>query len=169
MSIHKVSIRRTALALATFGVLHGTVVLAATTGSGAVSAITATANAVSDASVNNAKVMEAVSVVAAGETRQIQKVTIEDIKVLPPGSSPLKAIDKLPGVNFQAADPWGAYEWSTQITLHGFDQSRLGFTLDGIPLGNMSYGVTNGLQITRAITSDNISVVELAQGFTLFC
>jgi iron complex outermembrane receptor protein len=73
-------------------------------------------------------------------------------------------LDKLPGVNFQSADPWGAYEWSTQITLHGFDQSRLGFTLDGIPLGNMSYGTTTGLQVTRAISSDNLSTVELAQG-----
>ncbi len=165
MSLHKVSIRRTALALATFGVLHGTVLLAATTDSTAVPAVTATTNATSsDAGASNAKTMEAVSVVATGETRQIQKVTSEDIKALPPGSSPLKAIDKLPGVNFQAADPWGAYEWSTQITLHGFDQSRLGFTLDGIPLGTMSYGVINGLQITRAITSDNISTVELAQG-----
>ena len=163
MSLHKVSIRRTALALATLGTLYGGALLAATT-DGVAAAVTATANATSDASANNAKTMEAVSVVATGETRQIQKVTIEDIKALPPGSSPLKAIDKLPGVNFQAADPWGAYEWSTQITLHGFDQSRLGFTLDGIPLGNMSYGVTNGLQITRAITSDNISIVELAQG-----
>lgn len=67
-------------------------------------------------------------------------------------------------MQFQAADPWGAYEWSTQITLHGFDQSRLGFTLDGIPLGTMGYGVTNGLQVTRAITSENIATVELAQG-----
>ncbi|MEE7559208.1 TonB-dependent receptor, partial [Xanthomonas sp. Kuri4-2] len=108
--------------------------------------------------------LDAVSVVAQGTTRQIQRVTRQDIEKLPPGSSALKAIEKLPGVQFQAADPWGAYEWSTQLTLHGFDQSRLGYTLDGIPLGNMSYGVTNGLQVTRAITSENIGSVELAQG-----
>src|SRR5205823_5443759 len=81
-----------------------------------------------------------------------------------PGTSALKALDKLPGVQFQSADPWGAYEWSTQITLHGFDQSRLGFTLDGIPLGTMGYGVTDGLQVTRAITTENLATVELAQG-----
>ncbi|WP_434028738.1 TonB-dependent receptor [[Pseudomonas] boreopolis] len=108
--------------------------------------------------------LDAISVVAQGSTRQVQRVTRQDIERLSPGSSALKAIDKLPGVQFQAADPWGAYEWSTQITLHGFDQSRLGYTLDGIPLGNMSYGVTNGLQVTRAITSENIGSVELAQG-----
>lgn len=113
----------------------------------------------------DAKQLEAVSVIAPGETRQIQSIGVDEIvRQQAPGSSPLKALDKLPGVQFQAADPWGAYEWSTQINLHGFDQSRLGFTLDGIPLGTMGYGVTDGLQVTRAITSENLATVELAQG-----
>jgi iron complex outermembrane receptor protein len=156
----KHSLRRTALALAILGFFHSGLLLAE---DGAAAAPTAPADA-ADASKDNPKTMEAVSVVASGETRQVQKVTAQDIQTLAPGSSPLKAIDKLPGVSFQSADPWGAYEWSTQIFLHGFDQSRLGFTLDGIPLGNMSYGTTTGLQVTRAISSDNISTVELAQG-----
>jgi len=171
MSLSKISIRRTALALATFGALYGNTLLAAPAdnlsvdnSTNAAPVVAATADASPESGTKKPKNLEAVSVVATGETRQIQTITSEDIKALPPGSSPLKAIDKLPGVNFQSSDPWGDYEWSTQITLHGFDQSRLGFTLDGIPLGNMSYGVTNGLQITRAITSDNISTVELAQG-----
>lgn len=111
------------------------------------------------------KQLDAISVIAPGETRQIQSIGVEEIvRQQTPGSSALKALDKLPGVQFQSADPWGAYEWSTQITLHGFDQSRLGFTLDGIPLGTMGYGVTDGLQVTRAITSENLATVELAQG-----
>lgn len=157
----KLSLRRTAIALATLAAFHSGLLLADDVN-------TAAAAPAADASANNprdkAKNMEAVSVVATGETRQVQKVTSEDLQQLVPGTSPLKALDKLPGVNFQAADPWGDYEWSTQITLHGFDQSRLGFTLDGIPLGNMSYGTTTGLQVTRAISSDNLSTVELAQG-----
>ena len=157
----KLSLRRTAIALATLAAFHSGLLLADDVN-------TAAAAPAADASANNprdkAKNMEAVSVVATGETRQVQKVTSEDLQQLTPGTSPLKALDKLPGVNFQAADPWGDYEWSTQITLHGFDQSRLGFTLDGIPLGNMSYGTTTGLQVTRAISSDNLSTVELAQG-----
>jgi iron complex outermembrane recepter protein len=156
----KLSLRRTAIALATLASLYGGIAFA--------DDLNPAAAPTADASASNphdkAKTMEAVSVVASGETRQVQKVTSEDLQQLAPGTSPLKAIDKLPGVNFQAADPWGDYEWSTQITLHGFDQSRLGFTLDNIPLGNMSYGTTTGLQVTRAISSDNISTVELAQG-----
>lgn len=117
-----------------------------------------------DAAGNAATQLDAVSVVAPGSTRQVQSITRQDIERLAPGSSPLKAIAKLPGVQFQSADAAGAYEWSTAIYLHGFDQSRLGFTLDGIPLGNMSYGVTNGLSITRAISSENLAAVQLAQG-----
>lgn len=155
----KLSLRRTAIALATLASLHGGIVFADD-----LSPAAAAADASANGNRDKAKTMEAVSVVASGETRQVQKVTSEDLQQLAPGTSPLKAIDKLPGVNFQSADPWGDYEWSTQITLHGFDQSRLGFTLDGIPLGNMSYGTTTGLQVTRAVSSDNLSTVELAQG-----
>ncbi|MDE3209363.1 MAG: TonB-dependent receptor [Pseudomonadota bacterium] len=162
MYAHSTPVRRTALVLAIVGALLATPLLASTADG------TAGPDAGAPASPGGTpvpvKTMEAVSVVASGETRQVQTISSVDIKALAPGSSALKALDKLPGVNFQSSDPWGAYEWSTQITLHGFDQSRLGFTLDGIPLGSMSYGVTDGLQITRAIASDNLASVELAQG-----
>ncbi|MET4897150.1 TonB-dependent receptor [Sphingomonadaceae bacterium jetA1] len=105
-----------------------------------------------------------VVVLGFGQSRQVQTVTAADLDRLTPGTSPLKAISKLPGVNFQAADPFGAYEWATKISLRGFDQNRLGFTLDGVPLGDMSYGPTNGLHISRAIISENIGSTSVAQG-----
>lgn len=103
-------------------------------------------------------------VLGRGQTRQIQELGMADIAMQAPGISPLKAIDKLPGVNFQSADPFGAYEWSSRISIRGFSQQQLGFTLDGIPLGDMSYGNHNGLHISRAIISENIGRVEVAQG-----
>jgi len=162
MSAHTRATRQTSLVLALLAALYGSAAIASDT-DGVAPAITASVHTPA-ADANSAKTMDAVSVVAVGQTRQIQSITMEDIKAAPPGTSALKVLNELPGVNFQSSDPWGAYEWSTQITLHGFDQSRLGFTLDGIPLGNMGYAVTNGLQVTRAISSDNISRVELAQG-----
>lgn len=99
-----------------------------------------------------------------GETRQVQTVGEADIALLTPGTSPLKAIQKLPGVNFQSADPFGAYEWSTRISLRGFNQNQLGFTLDGVPLGDMSYGNYNGLHVSRAIISENLGAVTVSQG-----
>ena len=108
--------------------------------------------------------VEEVIVLGRGETRQVQSVSFEQIDALPAGTSPLKAIEKMPGVNFQSADAYGAYEWSTRITIRGFNQSQLGFTLDGVPLGDMSYANHNGLHISRAIPSEAIARVELSQG-----
>lgn len=108
--------------------------------------------------------LEQVVVYGQGETRQVQSVPQEDISAASPGTSPLKVIAKLPGVNFQSADPWGAYEWSARISIRGFNQNQLGFTLDDVPLGDMSYGNDNGLHISRAISAENIGNVILAQG-----
>jgi iron complex outermembrane receptor protein len=103
-------------------------------------------------------------VLGFGQSRQVQTVSAIDLSRLTPGSSPLKAISKLPGVNFQSADAFGAYEWSTRISLRGFNQNQLGFTLDGVPLGDMSYGNANGLHISRAIISENLGTASVAQG-----
>ncbi|MCS6985905.1 MAG: TonB-dependent receptor [Sphingomonadaceae bacterium] len=99
-----------------------------------------------------------------GQIRQVAEAGPEAIRLEVPGASPFKAIDRLPGVNFHSADPFGVYEWSTRITLRGFNQNQLGFTLDGVPLGDMSYGNNNGLHISRAIISDNIAVTRVSQG-----
>jgi len=108
--------------------------------------------------------LEEIYVFGRGETRQVQSVTAVQLAELPPGTSPLKAIEKLPSVNFQSADPYGAYEWSARISVRGFNQNQLGFTLDGVPLGDMSYGNHNGLHVSRAVSSENVARVVLSQG-----
>lgn len=108
--------------------------------------------------------LEEVFVLGRGETRQVQSVSAKQIEQLPAGTSPLKAIENLPGVNFQSADAYGAYEWSARVTIRGFNQNRLGFTLDGVPLGDMTYGNHNGLHISRAIPSELVESATLSQG-----
>jgi iron complex outermembrane recepter protein len=108
--------------------------------------------------------LQQVVVLGTGETRQVQSVTARQIDQLPAGTSPLKAIEKLPGVNFQSADPFGNYEWSTRITVRGFNQNRIGFTLDGVPLGDMTYGNHNGLHVSRAIPTELVNRAVLSQG-----
>ncbi len=103
-------------------------------------------------------------VIGRGETRQVQEISQADIAPLVAGTTALKALDKLPSVNFQSADAFGAYEWSQRITVRGFDQSRLGFTLDGVPLGNQNYGNVNGLHTNRAISPENVGTTRLTQG-----
>ncbi|WP_159107219.1 TonB-dependent receptor plug domain-containing protein, partial [Azospirillum sp. B4] len=108
--------------------------------------------------------MQEIVVFGRGETRQVQSVTPMDMQIAVPGASPIKVIAKLPGVNYQASDPYGAYEWAVRISVRGFNQNQLGFTLDGIPLGDMSYANDNGLHISRAISSENLGVTQMAQG-----
>jgi len=103
-------------------------------------------------------------VLGAGQTRQVQELSTAELTILASGTSPLKAIEKLPSVNFQSADAFGNYEWSTRVTIRGFSQNQLGFNLDGIPLGDMSYGNANGLHISRAISPENIGVTRVSQG-----
>ena len=103
-------------------------------------------------------------VTGRGESRQVQELRAGDIAILAPGTSPLKAIEKLPSVNFQSADAFGTYEWAQRVSIRGFNQNQIGFTLDGIPLGDGSYGNTNGLHISRAISSENIARTIVSQG-----
>ena len=134
-------------------------VLAASLPAVAQQAATTGASAAADASQ-----LEEVVIFARGVARQQQQVTADQIDYLPAGTSPLKAIEKLPGVNFQSADPFGSYEWSTRIVVRGFNQNQMGFTLDGVPLGDMSYGNHNGLHISRAVPSEDVGRVSLSQG-----
>lgn len=99
-----------------------------------------------------------------GQTRQVQEFSAAKLELEAPSVSPLKSLQFLPSVNFQSADPFGSYEWSTRITIRGFNQNQLGFTLDGLPLGDMSYGNHNGLHISRAIINENVGRITVAQG-----
>lgn len=97
-------------------------------------------------------------------TRQVSDVKASDFKQAAAGSSPFETIRQLPGVNFNQADALGAYEWGSRISIRGFNQNQLGFTLDDIPLGDMSYRNYNGLHISRAIISENIKRADVSEG-----
>ena len=118
---------------------------------------------ISDSDANR----DVVVILGQGETRQVQTLNEEDLALETPGSTGIKLVESLPGVNYTAADPFGAYEWAVNINIRGFQKDQLGYTLDGVPLGDMSYGNYNGLHISRAIISENIARVDLAQGAAL--
>jgi len=102
--------------------------------------------------------------VGRGQLRSVQSLSQAEFDNALAGSSPLATVARLPGVNFQSADGLGNYEWSTRFTVRGFSQNQLGFTLDDVPLGDMSYGNFNGLHISRAIASENVGRASLSQG-----
>ncbi|KAF1014751.1 MAG: Vitamin B12 transporter BtuB [Stenotrophomonas maltophilia] len=116
------------------------------------------------AAAPSAQTLDTVSVIGQGETRQVQRITAVDKEVLPAGTSGQKILDRLPGVSVQSNDAFGANEESQSISLRGFNKSRLGYTMDGIPLGDNSYGNYNGLSVARAVTAENLAGAELSQG-----
>lgn len=107
---------------------------------------------------------DVIVVFGSGQTRQVAELDAEDVTILAPGTSPLKAIERLPGVNFQSADAFGNYEWSQRVSIRSFNQNQIGFTFDGVPLGDGSYGNNNGLHVSRAVISENVGRVSVSQG-----
>lgn len=106
----------------------------------------------------------AIVVTAAKTTRTATQLSGIEIQKVLPGASAFKAIQTLPGVMFQTADPWGNNEQNTSLYIHGFAASQLGYTMDGVPLGDQSYGNYNGLSPQRAVISENIGSVVVATG-----
>jgi len=150
--LHRLSALASALALG----------WAATTPAQAQSAAAATASTAASAASGDAQSVTITQ--GRGQVRSVQGIDTKEFTESPAGTSPLVVVARLPGVNFQSADPLGNYEWSTRFTVRAFSQNQLGFTLDNVPLGDMSYGNFNGLHISRAISSENVDHAVLSQG-----
>lgn len=103
-------------------------------------------------------------VTATRTTRSSVELGAAEIQKALPGANPVKAIQTLPGVQFETADPWGNNEQNISLFVHGFNQNQLGFTMDGVPLGDQSYGNYNGLTPQRAVISENVARVRLTAG-----
>ncbi len=103
-------------------------------------------------------------VVTAKSTRSATALPGSEMQKILPGVSPLKAISTLPGVLYITADPWGYNEQNAQIFIHGFAANQLGYTMDGLPLGDQSYGNYNGLSPQRAVISENVGRVVVSTG-----
>ena len=103
-------------------------------------------------------------VVTGSRTRTSVALPGAEMQKILPGVSPLKAIETLPGVLYITADPWGYNEQNAQIFIHGFAANQLGYTMDGLPLGDQSYGNYNGLSPQRAVISENVARVVVSTG-----
>jgi hypothetical protein len=103
-------------------------------------------------------------VVTAKATRSATAIPATEIQKILPGVSPLKAIETLPGVLYITADPWGNNEQNAQIFIHGFNFQQLGYTMDGLPLGDQNYGNYNGLSPQRAVISENVGRIVVTTG-----
>ncbi|MGY2736788.1 TonB-dependent receptor [Sphingomonas sp. UYP23] len=152
----RIAIRATvsAAALATAGI--GAPLLAQTTIAPVDPAPTQTTDSTDDAAT--------AIVVTAKATRSATAIPQSEIQKILPGVSPLKAIQTLPGVLYISADPWGNNEQNAQIFIHGFNFQQLGYTMDGVPLGDQNYGNYNGLSPQRAVISENVGRIVVTTG-----
>lgn len=94
-------------------------------------------------------------------------VTTEEMtKQQTPLTSVLSIVDNLPGVLVNEGDTFGADDWSTTLSIRGFqlnlDEQQIGITIDGIPNGNSNYG--GGAKANRYIDTENLKTVEVSQG-----
>jgi iron complex outermembrane receptor protein len=105
-----------------------------------------------------------VIVTVAKTTRSSVTLGGQEAQKILPGINPLKAIQTLPGVVFQTSDPWGNNEQNEALFVHGFSTQQLGYTMDGVPLGDQQYGNYNGLSVSRALISENVGRVVLSSG-----
>jgi outer membrane receptor protein involved in Fe transport len=120
---------------------------------------------VADATADDAGAgVSEVVVTGIRETRSTVALESQQIQRVLPGASPLKAIQFLPGVIYRTADPWGNNEQNLSLFVHGFSTQQLGYTLDGVPLGDQQYGNYNGLSVSRAVSSENVARVNLSSG-----
>ncbi len=108
--------------------------------------------------------VDALVVVGSGQTRSVVTLTPSNLEVLPPGSSIQKALNFLPGVSAQSIDALGVNEQSLSLQVRGFNTTHLGYTLDGMSLGDGAYNNYNGLTISRALISENLGRADLATG-----
>jgi outer membrane receptor protein involved in Fe transport len=102
--------------------------------------------------------------ISTRKTRSSVALSGAEMQKVLPGVNPLKALQSLPGVSFQTADPWGNNEQNLSLFIHGFNGQQLGYTMDGVPLGDQQYGNYNGLAPQRALTSENVKSVVLSTG-----
>lgn len=102
------------------------------------------ADAPAPAAADNTE-LDAVVIVGAGQTRSVLTLVPAHLEVLPPGTSVQKALNFLPGVSAQSIDALGVNEQSLTLQVRGFNTTHLGYSLDGMPLGDGAYNNYNGL------------------------
>jgi outer membrane receptor for Fe3+-dicitrate len=111
-------------------------------------------------------VEEVVVLGETGVTFANSSVTDSMVEQQTPITSALAVIDNLPGVSIQEGDTYGFDDWSTTVSMRGFqvslDDQQLGMTVDGMPNGNSNYG--GGAKANRYIDTLNLGGVLVSQG-----
>jgi len=114
------------------------------------------------------EVVELEEYVAVANATQRANVLVnsEILESTAPTQNVLNILNTLPGVSVNQGDAFGGDDWSTSISMRGFqttrDSSQLGYTVDGLPNGNTNYG--GGTKPNRFVEPENVQAVSVSQG-----
>ncbi|WP_440056922.1 TonB-dependent receptor domain-containing protein (plasmid) [Pseudoalteromonas sp. T1lg65] len=110
--------------------------------------------------------IEEVTVVGQSVSFANNATSDEMVKQQASMTSALAVIDNLPGVLINEGDTFGSDDWSTTVSIRGFqlslDEQQIGITIDGIANGNSNYG--GGAKANRYIDTENLGAVQVSQG-----
>lgn len=106
----------------------------------------------------------AVVVTAPRPERAWARISTEEIDAALPGTTPIKLLSRLPGVSYTGSEDFGAYEWGNDLSVRGFTAGQVGWMLDDIPLGSTHYWYNGGLDLHRAISTENLKSLTLVPG-----
>ena len=114
----------------------------------------------------NDAAIEEITVVGKSVSYANNQTSDEMVKQQSSLTSALAVIDNLPGVLINEGDTFGSDDWSTTVSIRGFqlslDEQQIGITIDGIANGNSNYG--GGAKANRYIDTENLANVEVSQG-----
>lgn len=122
--------------------------------------------AIAEETPDNNAAIEEITVVGKSVSYANNQTSNEMAKQQSALTSALAVIDNLPGVLINEGDTFGSDDWSTTVSIRGFqlslDEQQIGITIDGIANGNSNYG--GGAKANRYIDTENLGRVEVSQG-----
>ncbi|WP_151199835.1 TonB-dependent receptor family protein [Kozakia baliensis] len=100
-----------------------------------------------------------------GSHGAVQAVTRKTMDNFVAGTSPIQILAlTTPGVNFGSDDAFGLDSVANTLYIRGFNQTQIGVSLDGIPMGGQGFHNWNGLGVDQMEIQENISGMTMSQG-----
>ncbi|GAP25374.1 TonB-dependent receptor [Gluconobacter frateurii NBRC 101659] len=101
----------------------------------------------------------------SGPHSAVEVVSRQTLDHFVAGTSPMQVLAlTTPGANFASDDAFGLDTVANTLYVRGFNQTQLGVSLDGIPMGGQGFHNWNGLGVDQMEIQENIESLTMSQG-----